>query len=334
MKYATWTIDVPEVRADGAGYSVAVHEFVGTRGSPRTAIVAGINGDKPLAVLALYEVIERLKVSSNLQGTVLVIPAVNPFGLQGGLRHNPDMLEINRRFPGKASGFITDQLAFAVFSALVDRVDSLVDLHSGTPSRCLNYSYDYGDESFSASFGYLPIVRERGVPGQLCTAMSERGKRAVLAEFGGAECSSTEVGVEGCLNVLRFCGHIGGTRRGPTMVPVIDHVKVFLASREGILVSSKSPSDCGKRVGTGEIVRIVCASSGEVLERCLVDEIGQTAGVGNGFDLWGPRLEREFRVECEPLLMLANAVPSLIHAGDFACIVGWPDRYIQLDQIT
>lgn len=330
MKYGKWNIDLPEVRADGAGYSVEVHEFVGISSGPRTAIVAGINGDKPLAILALYEIIERLKGIGDLQGTVLVVPAVNPFGLQGGQRHNPDMLEINRRFPGKASGFITDQLAHAVFTALVGRVDSIVDLHSGTASRCLNYAYDYGDESFSASFGYLPVVRERGVPGQLCTAMSERGKRAVLAEFGGAECSSTEVGVGGCLNVLRFCGHIRGAHQGPSLVPVIDHVKVFLASYQGILVSSQQPSNCGGLVRPGEIGRIVCASSGKILERLTVEGIGEIAGVGHGFDLWGPRLEREFRVKSEPLLMLANATPSIIQAGDFACIVGWSDRTVHV----
>jgi predicted deacylase len=295
--------------------------------------VAGINGDKPLAVLSLFALIERLHAIGNLDGTVLVIPAVNPFGLQGGLRHNPDLLEINRRFPGKASGFITDQLALVVFSALVGRVDSLIDLHSGTSSRRLHYAYDYGDEDFSASFGFLPVVRERGVPGQLCTAMSERGKRAVLAEFGGAECSSIDVGVEGCLNVLRFCGHVRGVRYGPSLVPVIDHVKVFLASREGILVSRRSPSDCGNRVDSGEVARIICTSSGEPLERFLVEDIGQTAGIGQGFDLWGPRLEREFHVKSKPFLMLANSVPSLIHAGDFASIVGWSDRSIQLDGV-
>ena len=323
-----WTIDVPGRRVDGADFSIPVHEFTGDTPGPTTALVAGLIGDKPLGVLALRRVIERLLAAEHLSGTVLVVPALNPFGFQGSARSNPDQLELNRRFPGRDHGFLTDQLARAVSDELVERVDVLVDLHSGTPSRSLCYAYDYGDLALSASFGFVPVVTDRAVPGQLCSVVADAGKRALLAEFGGASLSDPSPGIEGCLNVLRHVGHLDDPITGPDEVAVIEYVKVFLASFEGVLESRWSPADVGRAVDAGLVASISNVMTGETMEQFHVDEVGAVAGVGPGFDLWGPSLEREFVVEDRPLLMVANTVPSMIHAGDFACAVGWSTRTI------
>lgn len=321
-----WSIDVPGRRVDGTGFTIPVHELTGAAPGPTTALVAGLIGDKPLGVIALRYLVDRLMAADELRGTVLVIPALNPFGFQGATRSNPDQLELNRRFPGRDHGFLTDQLAHAISDALVERVDVLVDLHSGTPSRALCYAYDYGDLELSASFGYVPVVTGRAVPGQLCTVLAEAGKRALLAEFGGASLTDPTPGVEGCLNVLRHVGHLEGPLTGPDEVAVIDHVKVFLASFEGVLESPWSPADVGRPVDPGVVASISNVMTGETMEEFVVDAIGTVAGTGRGFDVWGPALEREFVVEDRPLLMVANAVPSMIHAGDFAGAVGWPTR--------
>jgi uncharacterized protein len=328
-KRTIWNIDVPGRRVDGADFTIPVHELVGDAPGPTTALVAGLIGDKPLGVLALRRVIDRLVAADGLRGTVLVVPALNPFGFQGGTRSNPDQLELNRRFPGRPHGFLTDQLARAVSDALVERVDVLVDLHSGTPSRSLCYAYDYGDLELSASFGSVPVVTGRAVPGQLCTVVADAGKRALLAEFGGASLADPGPGVEGCLNVLRHVGHLDGPLTGPDAVAVIEHVKVFLASFEGVLESPWSPADVGRAVSAGTVASISNVMTGETMEEFVVEDVGSVAGTGPGFDVWGPGLEREFVVEAAPLLMVANTVPSMIHAGDFACAVGWPTRTMQ-----
>lgn len=319
----TWAIELPGRRIDGTPFSIPVHEVTGSSRGPTTALIAGLIGDKPLGVLALREVLARLRDTEGLTGTVLVIPALNPYGFQGGTRHDPDLLELNRRFPGKQHGFLTDQLAHAIHTALVERIDVLVDLHSGTPSRSLCYAYDYGDLALSASFGHVPVVTGRAVPGQLRTVMAEAGKRALLAEFGGASCTDTTPGVEGCLNVLRHVGHLSDAPTGPAEVAVIDQVKVFLASYEGVLESRCDPADVGRPVDPGVVASITNVMTGETLEEFVVDEVGAVTGIGPGFDLWGPSLERPFVVTDRPLLMVANTVPSVIHAGDFACAVGW-----------
>lgn len=324
-----WSFEVGGCRVDGSRWSIPVTEFVGDSPGPCTAVVSGVIGDKPLSALALHELSRTLHAVEHLTGTVLVLPVVNPFGFQGGTRHNPDLLELNRRFPGSPRGFMTDQVAHAIADSIVERADVVLDLHSGTPSRSLWYTYDYGDLELSASFGRLPVVTERAVPGQLCTLMAQRGKRALLAEFGGASLSEVGVGVEGCLDTLTYLGHLDREPTGPEEVPVIDHVKVFLASHEGALVSRYGPDHVGSFVEPGVVASIVNVVSGETMEEFVVDEIGAVAGTGPGFDVWGPALERPFEVAGPPRLMVANAVPSMIHAGDFAAAVGWSTRSVK-----
>ena len=325
----SWDVEVPGRRIDGGAWTIRFHELTGTRPGPATAIIAGINGDKPLAVLAVHELRRRLE-TSDLAGSVVLVPACNIFGLQGGMRHNPDLIEINRRFPGKPSGFLSDQIAHSLISALLERVDCVIDLHSGTPSRGLNYSYDYGDLDLSASFGYLPVVVDRHVPGQLSQAVVAAGGSSFLAEFGGGEVNSPAQGVEGCLNTLRYRGHLDGGFTGPEQVAVLDQVKVFLASHEGALDGRYGPSDLGNRVEPGAIGWITNVVTGERVEEFLVEDIGDSSGTGPGFDLWGPGPMKTFQVCEHPLLMLAPTCPAMVRPGEFTYGVGWPREWIDV----
>ena len=327
VKTHSWEVEVPGRRIDGSAWAIRFHELVGSCPGPATAVVAGIIGDKPLAVLAVHELRRRLE-KADLAGTVVLVPAANTFGLQGGQRHNPDLVELNRRFPGKPSGFLSDQIADALITALLERVDCVIDLHSGTPSRGLNYAYDYGNLELSASFGYLPVVVNRQVPGQLSQAVVAAGGMSFLAEFGGASANDPAPGIEGCLNTLRYRGHLEGDPTGPEKVAVLDQVKVFLSSHEGALDGRYGPEDLGNPVEPGVIGWITNVVSGERVEEFAVEDIGDMTGTGAGFDLWGPGPMRSFQVKERPLLMLAPTCPAMVRPGEFTYAVGWPREWI------
>jgi len=329
VSVTSWNVEVPAKRIDGEPWRIRFHELKGSRPGPSTAIVAGIIGDKPLAVLAVHALMKQL-AEMDLAGSVVLVPAANPFGLQGGERHNPDLIELNRRFPGKPSGFMSDQVAHTLITALLDKVDCVVDLHSGTPSRALHYTYDYGDLNLSASFGYLPVVVDRHVPGQLSQAVVAAGGSSFLAEFGGAELNDPTPGVEGCLNTLRYRGHLDSERTGPSQVPILDRIKVFLASHEGALDGRCGPLDLGKPVDAGVLGWISNVVSGELAEEFLVEGTGELAGTGPGFDLWGPALEKQFEVTDAPLLMLAPTTPAMVRPGEFTYAVGWAREYLNV----
>jgi predicted deacylase len=219
-------------RADGAPWRIRFLVIEGNSPGPVTAFVAGVFGDKPLATAALWQLAERLTQDRDLKGRVVLCPAANPFALEAGTRVSPDHLYLNRVFPGAPAGFLTNQIADAVLKNLLDETDCVIDLHSGTPSMALWYTYDYGDIEFSASFGYTPVVTNFAQPGQLSKAVVDAGGKSALVEFGGGALGDPGIGVEGCLNVLRYREQLGGSASGPATVPLIEgDVSLFLCGR-------------------------------------------------------------------------------------------------------
>jgi predicted deacylase len=247
-------------------------------------------------------------MEEQLAGTVLLAPAVNLPALQTGTRVSPDHLYLNRRFPGTPKGFLTDQVAAAVANVIYDRSDCVVDLHSGTPTMALWYSYDAGDLELTASFGYLPVVVDFRPGGQLSATAVERGLSGSLPEFGGAGLPSSAVGVEGTLNTLRYRGHLRGTPTGPTRVPVIRERPLFLASTSGVLQSTFTTAAVGTEIPVGRLGWVSDPATGEIWE--------------------------EFEIDRPGILLMAVTTPTIVNPGDFAFMVGIPHDEIAVPRAS
>jgi len=323
-----WNIEIRNSRVDDTPWRIKVHEIRGDAPGPATAIIACIVGDKPLGALTLHALRARLAKRPDLRGTVLLVPGANPVGLQIGARPNPDGLELNRRFPGKPHGFLTDQLCYHLLRELLARVDCIVDLHSGTAVRATHFAYDYGNLELTASFGYVPVMVNRHIPGQIGPAAVAAGAQACLIEYGGGEIDGMDLAIEGCLNLLRYRGHLDDAPTGPTEVAVLDQVKNFNASTDGAFCSPYRPGDIGKPVTPGVIGWVTNVITGDRVEEFVVEEVGETAGLAVGFDAFGPEPMREFVVQGPPLLMLAQYTPFMVRPGALTLMVGWPGRTI------
>lgn len=299
MTVRTWDVPVGR-RADGQPWRLRFVEVAGSRPGPTTAFVSGVFGDKPLGVMALWGLLERLRSADDLAGTVVLCPAANPPALEVGTRISPDHLYLNRVFPGAAGGFLTNQVAATLIGELIEHTDCVVDLHSGTPTMALWYSYDYGNPEFTASFGYTPVIRNFGQPGQLCKAIAESGGTSALVEFGGGALSDPGVGVAGCLNVLRYRGQLEGRATGPRTVPLIEgDVSLYMPSQVGVLTSRYPTEQVGHAIEAGPVAHLDCPATGERLEEFTSDRAGG-------------------------LLMLAKASPTMITPGDFGAAVAFP----------
>ena len=284
---------------------MTVIEHAGAMPGPSTAVVAGVYGDKPMGCLAVHAVDQILTDATDLAGSVLLIPAVNLPALESGTRLNPDHLPLNRRFPGTAAGFLTDQLAHALLGELEDRVDCILDLHSGTPTMALWYTYDFGDLELSASFGHLPVIAGRNSPGMLGTVAAERGIASLLAEWGGGSLDSIGIGVEGTLNVLRYRGNLAGGPSGPDRVPVITDRRLLLASVPGAFESAVPTSAVGRGIEAGVAGWVTNVVTGDRLEEFMVEEDGA-------------------------LLLMTVTQPAMVRPGDFVYMTGYPDRVIDV----
>jgi predicted deacylase len=283
-------------RVDGEPWRIPVIELRGSSPGPSTAFVAGVYGDKALSCLALTTLAKQLDVAS-LRGNVYLIPAANPAALEVGTRINPDHFYLNRRFPGAPTGTLTDQLAHRVFEELTGMADWVVDVHSGTPTMALWYSYDYGDVEVTSSFGHLPVIVDSAIEGQLSVAATRKGIKSFLPEFGGGALGDPAVGVEGCLNVLRYRGHLTGRASGPSKVPLIKGPRFYTPSVSGILSSQYATTDAGKSIQRGIIGWVTVPGTGERIEEFTYDDD-------------------------DGMLLMVTTTPRLVAPGDFAFMVG------------
>jgi predicted deacylase len=321
-----WHVDLPGTRIDEFPWRIHVHEFAGRQPGPATAILSGVTGDKPLGILAMHDLVRDL-TQRDVAGTVLVIPCVNPYGFQASTRHNPDLVELNRRFPGVAHGLLSDQLAHAIMKLLVGRVDAVIDIHSGTAVRTTEYIYDYDNLDLSASFAYLPVMVNRAIPGQLCTAAKEAGLDAALVEFGGPDRNQTLKAVAGCLNMLRFRGHLSDPPTGPDHVSILAPVQAIVASCDGILESDLAPHHVGQLIEPGTIGWLTGTVTGERLEEYVLEN---PTDAGRANDKTQPKAETDTR----PLLMLAQTTPSLVRPGHLLFMIGWQSSHVPTPRRT
>jgi predicted deacylase len=285
-------------RIDGSPWPLRVVEITGTRPGPTTAFVAGMWGDKPLGCLTLHELVATL-ADDELAGVVVVVPAVNLPALAAGTRVSPDHHQLNRRFPGSPKGFVTDQIAHTLLTTLRDSADCVVDLHSGTPAMALNYTYDFGSLDLSLAFGQLPVVIDHTYPGQLSSVLAAQGIPSCLPEFGGGRFTSSQPGLRGCRNVLKYRGQLDGPLEGPRRISVIRDLQLMLASSEGVLVHAEAAPEVGAAVAPGELGCVRNVVTGEVVERFEVDRPGG-------------------------LLLMAATSMQIVFPGTYAFMVGFP----------
>jgi predicted deacylase len=110
--------------------SLPVTEVTGAGAGPTVAFVAGVHGGKVSAVRAVEQL--RRELPAELQrGRVLLLAPANAAGFRAGLAQiSPDdSLNLNRVFPGNASGRPTERLAAAIMREIVAESDYLVDMH-------------------------------------------------------------------------------------------------------------------------------------------------------------------------------------------------------------
>ncbi|MGW7054670.1 ethanolamine utilization protein EutE [Streptomyces sp. NPDC054887] len=104
----------------------------GVRRGPRVVVTAGMHGGEFTGIEAAAGLSASLD-PQQVSGQVIVCPVANPPAVyEGRLGVSPlDGVNINRVFPGAATGGPTERLAARLFTDLIAGADAYVDLHSG-----------------------------------------------------------------------------------------------------------------------------------------------------------------------------------------------------------
>ena len=155
-------IDLAVPAGRDSGTSIPVTVFHGARPGPVLAITAGVHGYEFPPILAAQELIERIDPSA-LRGTVILVTIANVSAFEARTPYvNPvDQQNLNRVFPGSRQGTYSEQLAELISKEFIEKVNVLVDLHTGTDRPTVDYSYIFNDEGLSRATGSKLLYRPK-----------------------------------------------------------------------------------------------------------------------------------------------------------------------------
>src|SRR5579883_2590239 len=187
-KMASGSIDLGDT-------TIPVTVFNGIKDGPVLALIAGNHGYEYPPILALQML--RAKINpKKLAGALILVHVANmPSFLGRTVYFSPiDQKNLNRVYPGKAGGSVSERIAFAITGQVIERCDYLLDLHGGDGNESLRpyvYQIETGDPALddrigglAAYCGFDHIVIDRGRPRD--PAASElRGKRPALSGDDG-----------------------------------------------------------------------------------------------------------------------------------------------------
>jgi predicted deacylase len=307
-----------------SGQDIAIPYLVMRGGSPGPClwVNGNVHGDEINGMVAGVRFEAKLD-PAELQGALVVVPTANPLAFNARERHTPhDGQDLDRTFPGRNDGLVSDRLAAALFEEMKACADMLVSLHSiGWVMSAKPYAvYKLPPASavtestlLRCIAGFEPMfVCRMGVepgrgelPGHLAGAVDYQflclGRPAIMVELGSArtlQMEYVEQTVTGLHRLCRLLEMLPG-EVSPAGWPLrrVTQRRQVTCTHAGIFHPLAVP---GERVRAGRVI-------GEI------------------HDLWGDVVER-ITFEDEVLVIGIRREP-VVHTGDRAVFVAtqWDD---------
>jgi uncharacterized protein len=288
---ASGTIHISPLAGD-EGTTIPISVVNGPRPGPVLALVAGVHGMEYPPILALQKL--RSSIDANtLTGTVIMVHVANmPSFLGRTIYYSPiDKHNLNRVFPGKGGGTISERIAATITGEVIERATHVVDLHCGDGNESLRpYSYwiTTGSEAVATAgralalaFGLDRIIvdRERPLDANASIYLSNtaitRGKPALTIEAGGmgqTDDESIEQIERGVLGVLK---HLGMRDQGPAPVAApmfLERSEVLRSNFTGLFYPAVEK---GQTVAEGALIGRVTDFHGTLLEEIKAPFAGE-----------------------------------------------------------
>lgn len=104
------------------------------KSGPTLLLMAGVHGDETNGIEIVRRALQT-DIYKPVKGTVIAIPIFNVYGFINQSRGLPDGKDLNRSFPGSATGSLASRVAYYFSDQILPNVDFGIDFHTGGASR-------------------------------------------------------------------------------------------------------------------------------------------------------------------------------------------------------
>ncbi len=240
---------------------------------PTVLVTGGVHGDEPEGQIAALK-LSRDTQPEQVRGRLIILPCLSPEASQAYTRLWPSGANLNRSFPGSATGSLDQILADYLTRVLFPISDYVCDIHSGGRSlHCLPWSEmhlvddrEQRKAMFDAMlawntdhhFLYINIAGS----GLLVDEAERQGKVVIGTELGGGghvTAAIHRLAERGLRNFLRRTGVVRGpveTRASlglpdPVILKSLDADDYLLAPEGGLF---ETLAELGQTVERGQVV--------------------------------------------------------------------------------
>ena len=245
-------LEVPAL--NDAGARIPVSLVRGTKDGPVLALIAGTHGYEYPGITAL----QRLRQSIDpraLRGTLILVHIANPPSFYGRTVYTSpaDGKNLNRVYPGRPDGTLSERIAHAITTEVIAKADFLVDLHGGDANEALRpYVYmpvtgdtrlDAATRGMALAFGLDHIVIDEGrIAAPDATKFVDqtalaRGIPAMTTEtgqLGQNDEHSIALAEHGVWNLMRHLGMLEGAVEPNTGVVWLEDYQVITSPVNGV----------------------------------------------------------------------------------------------------
>lgn len=306
-------LQIPHSSNDSAWGSIMLPISYASNGDGPGAILTGANhGDEYEGPIALQHLANNIDIDK-IRGRVVIVPMMNYPAFQAATRVSPiDQLNMNRIFPGDASGSVTRLIADYITRRLLPMCDYVLDIHSGGKTleflpfaayhRLENKAQQAACEAAAQAFAapyYLSLI-EIDAGGMYDTQAETMGKVFVSTELGGGGSSTpatVAIGKRGVHNFLVHAGILDDSPQRPERPAVkldMQQANAYLFARHNGLL--EPCAGLGDAVQAGDLVARVY--NGERTGEAPVEYHAASSGI-----------------------IMGRHFPSLIKIGDFMNVI-------------
>ena len=236
--YSSMTVEIP------------IHVRRAEVDGPAVFVTAALHGDEINGTGAIRQLIRDPELRL-LRGSLILVPVLNLLAFDRHSRYLPDRRDLNRSFPGSATGSLASRMAETLFQEIVWRSDYGIDLHTAAVRRT-NYPSVRGDladpgvRRLAESFGSEIIINGRGPKGSFRRAACRAGCPTIVMEGGEVwkvEPGIVESGTRGVKNVLCELDMLDEEPARPRYQLIVEKSKWIRAEKGGFLQFHVAPGD-------------------------------------------------------------------------------------------